>query len=271
MSYKPEKILEGAPNARDLGGIKTKDGAAVRAGRLIRSGPIHEITDDDKRYLQNTGLNKVIDFRAEQEKSRRMDVILPGVEYIDCPIIDSRAIGITQELPRDGDALAEYYVGAAAGINERGGGAVNMCRMYSSFMEKEFALEHYRQFFDILLSNEKGAALYHCTMGKDRVGAGTALLLTALDVHRDDIYEDYLYTKVRLNELSLELIERCRKFTDDEAILDTIYAMDTVDVSYLNAVFSAMESISGSTEIFMRDYLGITDNKRDILRNLYLQ
>ena len=36
--YEPKIILSGAPNARDLGGIETKDGRTLKYGRLIRSG-----------------------------------------------------------------------------------------------------------------------------------------------------------------------------------------------------------------------------------------
>lgn len=271
MTYAPKKILEGAPNARDLGGIRTADGGVIRRDRLIRSGPINTVTERDTEYLRKAGLNTVVDFRAEQEKGGREDVRLEGVSYIDCPIIDTRAIGITHELPRDDDGLAQYYVGAAEEINRRGGGAESMRRMYAGFTENEFALAHYRIFLDIVVSNEAGALLFHCTMGKDRVGAGTALILTALGVPRDDIIQDYLYTKVRLDDLSRELIARCRKFTSDENILKTIYDMDTVDASYLGAIFTTMERISGSAERFMEERLGFTEEKRERLRSLYLE
>ena len=271
MSYAPEKILEGAPNARDLGGLRTAEGGVLRPGRLIRSGPINAVTERDITALSGVGLNTVVDFRADQEKGGREDVMLPGVRYVDCPIIDRRAIGITHELPRDADGLAEYYVNAAEEINQRGGGAAMMRRMYAAFAEKDFAVAHYGQLFEILLENPRGAVLYHCTMGKDRVGAGTALILTALGVPRDDIMEDYLYTKIRLDGLSRELIARCRKFTGDEAVLETIYAMDTVDESYLGAVFEAMEAISGSGERFLSERLGLTDEDRERLKTLYLE
>lgn len=271
MTYAPKKILEGAPNARDLGGMKAANGGTIRCGRLIRSGPINAITERDIQYLRKVDLNKVVDFRAEQEKGGREDVRLEGVSYFNCPIIDIRAIGITHELPRDDDGLAQYYVGAAEEINQRGGGAESMRRMYADFTENVFALEHYRIFLNIVLSNEIGALLYHCTMGKDRVGAGTALILTALGVPRDDIMQDYLYTKERLDSLSQELITRCRKFTADENVLKTIYDMDTVDASYLGAVFTRMENISGSAERFMVERLGFTEKKREMLRSLYLE
>ena len=39
-----------------------------------------------------------------------------------------------------------------------------MRRMYAAFAEKDFAVAHYGQLFEILLENPRGAVLYHCTM-----------------------------------------------------------------------------------------------------------
>ena len=44
--YEPKIILSGAPNARDLGGIETKDGRTLKYGRLIRSGMLSRLDDN---------------------------------------------------------------------------------------------------------------------------------------------------------------------------------------------------------------------------------
>lgn len=62
--YRPEIILQGAPNARDLGGIKTCDGRVLRKNRLIRSGMLSRLTDSDVEYLKTAGLCTVVDFRT---------------------------------------------------------------------------------------------------------------------------------------------------------------------------------------------------------------
>ena len=50
----------------------------------------------------------------------------------------------------------------------------------------------------LLLAQTDGALLYHCTAGKDRVGVGTMLLLTALGVDWPVIVENYLITNERM-------------------------------------------------------------------------
>ena len=53
---------------------------------------------------------------------------------------------------------------------------------YRSLVTHDYSIAHYRQFFAHLLAQTDGALLYHCSAGKDRVGVGTMLLLTALGV-----------------------------------------------------------------------------------------
>ena len=89
--------LQGAPNARDLGGLRTADGRTVRPGLLLRSGELSRLTATDAEALQRLNLKTVVDFRTERERAQKPDVKLPGVQYIVCPIIRELAVGITRE------------------------------------------------------------------------------------------------------------------------------------------------------------------------------
>jgi protein-tyrosine phosphatase len=272
MSWEPKIILEGAPNARDLGGMRTADGHSVRFGRVLRSGAICDITGADAEYLRNLGLHTVADFRTDWEKNGKEDVVIDGVEYVECPMIEVKADGITRKPPAELDDMAQLYVRSAEDINKyRGGGAALMRGMYRALAESDYALEHYRQFFKILLENESGAVLYHCTMGKDRVGAGTAFLLTALGVPRESIAEDYMYTRVRLGGRTKTLLEKCGKYTDDPDVLETIRAMDTVDESYIGAVFSIMDGFPGGSRAYLEKNLSLSDIEISRLKTLYLE
>jgi hypothetical protein len=54
------------------------------------------------------------------------------------------------------------------------------------------ARTQYKKFFELLLAQNSGALLYHCSAGKDRTGVATALLLSALGVDRETVIKDYL-------------------------------------------------------------------------------
>lgn len=271
MSYSPEKILQGAPNARDLGGIKTAQGKTLRFGKIIRSGHLNEITEEDAKYLEAIGLSKVVDFRTATERRQRPDAVIPGASYIECSILSEATDGITREMPKEPEELAQFYVAQAARINQLAGGEEMIAGLYKKLTSDDHAIESYGRFFDCLLDNENGCLLYHCTMGKDRVGTGTAYFLTALGVPWESVVEDYLYTKTRLNDLTLQSLDRCRKYTDDKAVLDTIYAMDTVNEGYINAVKETAGALCGGLDNFIREKLGMTEEKLERLRSLYLE
>ena len=58
--------------------------------------------------------------------------------------------------------------------------------------ETNNAKTQYKKFFEILLDQNNGTILYHCSAGKDRTGVATALLLSALGVDRETVINDYL-------------------------------------------------------------------------------
>ena len=79
-------LLRGAPNARDLGGLPTMDGRMIRPGLLLRSGELAGITERDAQTLADYPLRTVVDFRTDLEREQKPDRVLPGVQYVHCPI-----------------------------------------------------------------------------------------------------------------------------------------------------------------------------------------
>lgn len=71
-------------------------------------------------------------------------------------------------------------------------------QQYENFVKDQYSVKQCARFMDVLLHHENGAALWHCSFGKDRVGVVTALLLCALGVHRDVIREDFIRSNVCL-------------------------------------------------------------------------
>lgn len=270
--YEPEIILNGAPNARDLGGIRTEDGRSVRYGRLIRSGMLSRLDDDDIAYLENAGLRTVVDFRTAAERMQKPDRLPNGAEYIICPILEDKAEGITRDKPETEDEEAQRTVGMANRLMERNpDGAVQMRSLYPIMVTSEHSIGHFRKFFEILLSHENGALLYHCTMGKDRVGTATALILCALGVSREDIFTDYLITNTRCAPGTKRLVNNCRKYTDNAETLEFIRILDTVREDFLGAALDTIDSTCGSVDNFLRNKLMLDDEKLARLRDMYLE
>lgn len=270
--YEPKIILQGAPNARDLGGIETADGRCVKRGRLIRSGMLSRLTDADVEYLENLGLRTIVDFRTAAERAQKPDRVPKGAEHIICPMLEDKLEGISRDKPETEDEEAQRTVKMAHRLMERNPNGVEQMRsLYPVLVSVEHSVEHYRKFFEILLEHEEGALIYHCTMGKDRVGVATALILTALGVPRSIISADYMITAERCAPGTERLIESCRRYTDDPAVLDFIRKLDTVQPDYLDAAFQTIDERWGSLASFMQEQLGLDADKKEKLRRLFLE
>ena len=256
--------LSGAPNTRDLGGLKTADGRVIRSGRLLRSGALGQITDQDVALLQSIPLETVVDFRTEREISEKPDLIIPGVRQIHCPILP-QLTGVTRELGDDG--IPAYFRMA---LNIGMEADAWMAGLYLPLVESEYSQVHYHEFFQILMNHREGALLYHCTIGKDRVGVGTMLLLSALGVDRETIMEDYLLTTPYTEQNRRAGCEEAKAYTDDPAAQFALEAFESARESYLNAAYHSIEQNYGSVDTYLSQALGIGEEERDILRSLYL-
>lgn len=269
--YDPEKILTGAPNARDLGGIETMDGRRIKPNRLIRSGMLARLTDEDVEYLKSAGLKTVVDFRTSAERVQKPDRVIDGAEYIVCPMLEDKTDGITRDKPESEDEEAQRTLKMARRLMEHDPDGVRQMRsLYPILVTLDHSLEHYRRFFEILLKHEDGALLYHCTMGKDRVGTATALLLTALGVPREGIVADYMITRERCAPGTQRLLNNCRKFTDDDAVLEFVYRLDTVQEDFIAATFETIDEVHGGMDRFLRDKMGLDAAAIERLKLLYL-
>ena len=261
--------LSGLQNTRDLGGYPACGGRRVRPGRLIRSGMLMRAEKDDVRCLcDGHGLRTAVDFRTPMEAGQQPDPAMEGVRYIANPLLDEAALGVTRERQPDfGDYVSQmlFYV-RQAGANV----GVYFEKTYPQIATGDFSVRQLRRFFDVLLSQEEGAVLYHCTAGKDRVGTATALVLSALGVEQGLIVQDFLFTNACLQAETDAMMRTALKRTGDEAAATALAALNSVQPRYLEAVFEAIDAKYGSMEAYLKEALGLDDDRRARLREMYL-
>lgn len=268
--YKWERIpLEGIFNTRDLGGMETADGRKIKPCRLIRSGELFNLTENDKQTL--TGhykLKKVVDFRTGAERSEKPDPILDNVQYIWAPIMSEEAMGITHDEESERDVIAELF----SYLQEKQITLVDyMTGIYKILLSTDQAQREYSRFFRELLSNESGSVLWHCSAGKDRVGVGTTLLLTALGVPRDVIIKDYLMTNTFTNSEYENAVKFLKSQNADEVVINGIEGVFKVRESYIMASLKYIEENYGSVNKYINKALGITQSEISDLQNMYLE
>ena len=151
------------------------------------------------------------------------------------------------------------------------GGRAWMSDLYVPLISDDFALAGYRKFLDVMKENENGAVLYHCTVGKDRVGVGTSLLLMMLGVSREDIIKDYLKTNDSMKEATEASMALGRKRGVDEEIIENIPYINGVDASYLYRVFDFIDTEYGTFENFLEKRMEIDEKYIEEMRKNYLE
>lgn len=254
-------VLQSLPNTRDLGAITAKDGRHILPRKLLRSGCLYHMSLLDQEVLKNEyHLSTVIDLRNSSEREKRPDTVLESVVYHEIPIVDEEAVMVSRERDIAGIIL-----------NFEGDPDEFMIRQYQSLILDQFSVKQYARFLDILLRQDEGAVLWHCSMGKDRAGVGTALLLCALGISREEIRDDFMKTNLCLEndmEYMIRLMET--KTIVDPKIMDRIHSLYRVKEEYLDAVFDAIEQNYGSVERFLRKALYLTPKAMEDLQEKYL-
>lgn len=273
--YKIEKIqLEGLANTRDLGGFLTKDGRRIKPCRLLRSGELYPATEADKKTLvEEYHLKTIVDFRDDMECEQHPDPVLPGVKHVRIPIFRQEALGITREEKESAGEPGKKDL--MAGLLELAGsdtfdGSQYMAGLYATMVDNDYSLSQYGRFFQVLLEQEDGAVLWHCSAGKDRVGVGTALLLFALGVPEETIIKDYQM----VNEFTRNETDAVMKMASDrvgESIVAKIHPFFCAEERFLRTVLDGIHAKFGSLENCLEKELGMTAQLRRQLQDMYLE
>lgn len=239
-----EKLLpmEGGYNFRDLGGIRTKEGRYVRWGKLFRADDLSNLTRNDVKYLASIPITSVIDFRAQNEAKRSPDK-LPSTVHFTYPIAITPGNLSTEGIQAN---LLKTNIDS------------HMKHMNRLLVSDPVCVRAFRIFFAIVQNNLSAPLVFHCSAGKDRAGMAAALVLFALGVDEKTVMEDYLLSKIFLNDKYAAFIE---KYPRAESIF-------TVKRIFLQAGINQIKRDHGSIMNFLTKEL-----KVDIvrMRRLYLQ
>lgn len=147
--------IDGAANARDIGGWNTVDGMTIKQGLLYRGSeidgavqPEYKITDRGlQQMIGELGIRFDMDLRSEFENKNGFDALGKNV-------------------------IHKYY-----GVG-----------MYSALLDNE---EQLREIFSDLANPDNYPIYLHCTYGRDRTGSICYLLEALLGVSDSDLQKEY--------------------------------------------------------------------------------
>ena len=253
ISGKRVTEFAGCLNFRHMGGYRTDDGRITRADRLFRSGWLNFQTQQDVDLFASFGISSVFDFRLEEERLRNVMNFPPAY----APQVTSLEIGRGSMGP---------YLQKIAGLDPAHvdtKGAVTT--MYYEILDEG------REQFRTLLnraSEGNGAIMINCTLGKDRTGVASALLLSALGVSRVDVMADYMITAETLRAFGPVFVERSN-YAARGLTFDLVRDLLTVHPEYLGAMWRRAEDVAGSMDAYLEHELGVTAEQRARLKALY--
>ena len=194
----PSRTLsfDGCFNFRDLGGYRTADGRRTRWRRLFRADGLSRLTENDMAALGALGVVTVIDLRTDLEADTqgRFPDDLGAISYHHLPLTDT--LPGEEETPdwhRPG-FVSERYLGMLSEGTDTVSAAIRL-----------------------LADPRRRPAVFHCSVGKDRTGVLSALVLGFLGVPDEVIVDDYALSYGAMLQILENLLER---YPDSDAIVE---------------------------------------------------
>ncbi len=254
--------IPGVRNFRDMGGHKNKTGRSLGAGRLFRSGHFAEVDEVSARQIAEHNISTVVDFRSGPEKERmKVTWHTPWQPtYIESPIGGNAAAWIQDLFERMSNSafpakeLREQFILAFQTIPIANADGLKVL-------------------FDALVDGQNdGAAVFHCTAGKDRTGIAGALIMSALDMPEDVIFEDFLMTNkaVDLETYAVEVAAKVSERVERDVSPEAVYPLIGVEPDFLKAAFTVMGEKYGSVDGYLTNAMGLSAERRAALQSRLL-
>lgn len=255
-------LLGGAANFRDLGGL-VAEGGIVTPSQIFRSASLAKLSDDDMPKLETLKITTIFDLRTEAERVADPDRLPLSARLVGLDVLADGGGGVAQAIAQIRENPAVVNSLLSAGKVDR-----MLEQSYRDFIDLPSARASYRSLFQELASPERtGAALFHCTAGKDRTGWAAASLLLLLGVDDASVRQDYLQTNADfLPTLEPLFQSAAQKGVDLELLREAM----SVKESYLDTALDRVETEFGSIEQYFLTALGLDESTISQLRERFI-
>lgn len=254
--------LDGPSNFRDFGGYESRNGGRVKRGELYRSDHLADLTPADLAALAPHGIRLICDLRRDHERDMNPTAWTgdSAPEVLHLPLFSERR-----------DSVMTLIANEPGGRSDPAKARAGMVELYERMVTEEESLGNIRVIFDKVLHAPSRPLLIHCSGGKDRTGVSAALILTALGVPGDAVFEDFLMTnalydieeRVRTRGAQLITVAEGEEEWSEEALVPIF----SVEAGYLEAAFAAGKEKFGSVDALLREGVGLTDAEREKLKD----
>jgi protein-tyrosine phosphatase len=249
--------LDGGINFRDIGGYINKDGRTVKWRKIMRCGHLAALSDNDLNTLEQIGISRVHDFRRSDEQAQSPSCAIRA-DFVDDYQISIGDISRFWEFLFEGELTAESSHQLV--VNS-----------YSSCIE--VVIPAFSRFMRHIIDNADNASVFHCSAGKDRTGMAAALILSALDVPRETIIQDYMLTLEHYDSDKLIAIveDHLRDAKVEQWDRDWLIPYCSVHQDNIIAFLDAIDTNYGDVKNYLISALGLTQADLDKMHHCYLE
>lgn len=254
--------IAGFANLRDLGTLPVQ-GGVFKPKMVYRSTDLAGMPDSSFAAFDQLGVTTIYDLRTTAEISEAPDHLPAGIRSLHLDVLagDSNSAAASEKSLFSDPSKVNAMLGD-------GKAEQLMLQSYREIIELPSALAAYKAYFlDLADPSRTGAALFHCTTGKDRTGWAAASLLTLLGADKDTVYSDYLETNTDILPFTQPMYDQAKAAGIDPTLLEPILG---VKREYLDEAFTLVEQKYGSFDAYMRQGLGLGDDTFDALRKLFI-
>ncbi len=241
--------LKNNPNLRDLGGNYKY--STIRYGKLLRGRALRNLTKRQQEILKNKyGLKTVIDLRDNAERAQAPDIEIPGVKFISMPVFADEKVGISREERERADKFEILRK------------LPPLEKLYYEMLHDE-CLENIAKIirFIVQAPEDEYAIYFHCSEGKDRTGIISAIILSMLDVTKEEIIQEYLYTNRAAKYRARRYYLLTKYIKLDLRLAQKLYGMYTANNHYINVLFEVIEKEYGDIVGFYEKALHLSKDE----------
>ena len=251
------------PNLRSLGGLMVANGL-FKDREVYRSVELSVLNSNDFPAFEALGIRTVYDLRTSPEITSSPDNLPEGVRSVHLNVLaddsTAAAASLGSSTPADAQKINAFLAGGKADQL--------MEQSYREIVSSASGLASYKAFFEDLANPQRtGAALFHCTTGKDRTGWAAAALLTLLGANKETVYQDYLETNTDITAFTQPILEQAVQAGVDGALLAPILG---VKKEYLDTAFQEVEEKFGSFDGYISNGLRLDGNTVSALHNRFI-
>ena len=228
--------LDGSFNTRDLGGYYNVGWSQLKKGLIYRSDKLNNLSDGDVAKIKELGVERIIDLRSDEERTKTPNRMIDGIEYINHPIFSNK------DFSSDIDNIIK--------------GTLKIDDLFND-LYRDFVLLYTERFAEILkkIMVDKKITIFHCTSGKDRTGFLTMLILLILDVKHEVIVFDYLESN-KIDNIDLIMRHMSSVLDVPYEKMDILKPLFYVKNEYISESLNTINDIYGNIYNYL-DILGI--------------